>query len=194
MLRAIDVARYILVLAQSERDGELISNLRLQKLLYYVQGWSLADRGRPAFRECIEAWKHGPVVPEVWRQYTPHDEDEPRAIRERDPEGVKRSLPESERRFIRSVWEAYKRHSATELRRMTHEESPWLAARGDLPEGVPCSEEITHAMLLNFFRSRQALDRMRGFEPSMMAEADRALRERRGHPLDAVLERWRDAV
>ena len=65
---AVDVARYLVLLASTESDGpaqeaDCLTNLRLQKLLYYVQGWSLGERGRPMFREEIQAWRYGPVVP-----------------------------------------------------------------------------------------------------------------------------------
>ena len=61
-----DVAQYFL--AQMDEDaGDLISNLKLQKLVYYAQGFALALHGRPLFRERVEAWTHGaPVVPELY--------------------------------------------------------------------------------------------------------------------------------
>ena len=49
--------------------GDLMTNLRLQKLLYFAQGWHLARFGRPLFDASIEAWPYGPVVPEVYRAY-----------------------------------------------------------------------------------------------------------------------------
>jgi uncharacterized phage-associated protein len=45
---------------------------KLQKLLYYAQGYALALLGRPLFRDRIEAWDHGPVVPGVWQAHTQH--------------------------------------------------------------------------------------------------------------------------
>ena len=68
MPSAVDVARYFL--AQSDDDaGDIISNLKLQKLLYYAQGVTLALTGKPLFSDPIEAWQHGPVVPSVYRLY-----------------------------------------------------------------------------------------------------------------------------
>src|SRR5688572_9971276 len=57
---ALDVARYLIQLAAAEDEPEELSHLRLQKLLYYVQGWSLAQRGEAMFPDRIEAWAHGP--------------------------------------------------------------------------------------------------------------------------------------
>src|SRR6478735_8493369 len=65
--RALDVARWFVAWA-AEEDADL-SNLKLQKLLYYAQGWHLALRGEPLFREDLQAWSHGPVVPSVYRAF-----------------------------------------------------------------------------------------------------------------------------
>ena len=64
MANCHDVAAYILA-KQDDDSGDLISNLKLQKLAYYAQGFCLAMHGRPLFPEAIKAWKHGPVVSEL---------------------------------------------------------------------------------------------------------------------------------
>ncbi len=66
--RALDVARYFLLKADPD-EGELISNLRLQKLLYYAQGFHLALYDELLFAEAVVAWMHGPVVPEVYHEF-----------------------------------------------------------------------------------------------------------------------------
>ena len=53
----------------SHEHGSPVSNLKLQKLLYYAQAWHLAFFGAPLFDEDFEAWVHGPVVPRVFRCY-----------------------------------------------------------------------------------------------------------------------------
>ena len=69
MLTCFDVADYFL--AQCDEDsGDIISNLKLQKLVYYAQGFSLAFFGEALFSEPIEAWMHGPVVPALYRKYS----------------------------------------------------------------------------------------------------------------------------
>ena len=64
-----DIAKWILTRNRLEvqtEDGDYISNLKLQKLLYYSQGCFLALRDEPLFDSPIEAWTYGPVVPEVY--------------------------------------------------------------------------------------------------------------------------------
>ena len=68
MCIAINVAKYFLLKSNPE-IGDTISNLKLQKLLYLAQGFFLAIYGEPLFPEHIEAWTHGPVVPEIYRRF-----------------------------------------------------------------------------------------------------------------------------
>ncbi|HUZ03805.1 MAG TPA: type II toxin-antitoxin system antitoxin SocA domain-containing protein, partial [Acidobacteriaceae bacterium] len=58
---ASDIAKYFI--ASFQKKNKAISNLKLQKLLYYAQAWHLALYGSPLFSDSIEAWVHGPVVP-----------------------------------------------------------------------------------------------------------------------------------
>ena len=46
-----------------------LTNMKVNKLVYFAQGHCLSKYGRPLFTEPIEAWPHGPVVPEVYRAY-----------------------------------------------------------------------------------------------------------------------------
>ena len=68
MYDALDVAKYII---RSEADsGRSVNNLRLQKLLYFVQVSFLIRRDEPCFDNRIEAWEWGPVVPEVYYKFS----------------------------------------------------------------------------------------------------------------------------
>lgn len=138
---ASDVAKYILSLSD-EDSGELISNLKLQKLLYYVQGFSLAITGKPMFREAIKAWEHGPVVPQVWHEYRdclsgaiPVPMDVPFD-----------SFSAEQKELLDEVYSVYGQFSAWKLRNMTHDEPPWTETAKN--------EEIKHGKLKSFFRTK----------------------------------------
>lgn len=64
-----DIANKLLHRAWMDESSELLSNMKLQKLLYYQQGFHLAYFGTPLFNEDIVAWQYGPVVPEVYEAY-----------------------------------------------------------------------------------------------------------------------------
>lgn len=144
MHSCFDVAKYFL--AQSSEDaGDLISNLKLQKLVYYAQGFSLALNGRPLFNQQIEAWLHGPVVPELYRQYKecgsghiPH------------PDGFDLSIFSAEdRELLDEVYEFYGQYSAWRLRQLTHDETPW---RESYREGS--NQVISQDSMARFFETQ----------------------------------------
>lgn len=141
MATAQNVAKYILTLSD-EDDGDLISNLKLQKLLYYSQGFALAMFNRPLFDAEIKAWEHGPVVPEVWQQYRDRGAG-PIPM----PEGFDlASLADDEKSLVNEVYSVYGQFSAWKLRNMTHEEPPWKDTQRD--------QVISHAKLREYFRTQ----------------------------------------
>ena len=65
-----DIANYFIWRANSDEEfGDNITNLKLQKLVYYAQGFHLAWYDKPLFHEPIDAWTHGPVVRTLYAQY-----------------------------------------------------------------------------------------------------------------------------
>lgn len=143
MLTCHDVARYFLAQCDEEA-GDLISNLKLQKLVYYAQGFSLALLGRPLFADRIEAWQHGPVVPVLYHAYKDYGSG-PIPI----PQDVDFTrYSDEERELLDEVANVYGQFSAWKLRNMTHEEAPWA----NVQHAIPC--EITKDSLSAFFRTR----------------------------------------
>ena len=65
--KVLDVSKY--VINRSNEKGYGISNLKLQKLLYFIQAYFLLKRGYPCFGETIEAWNFGPVIPVAYREF-----------------------------------------------------------------------------------------------------------------------------
>lgn len=125
--------------------------MKLEKLVYYCQGWHLARHGVPLFQEAIEAWRQGPVVPVLYRQhrgqYTVSNW----------PSGDVSQLTPAHLHTIEWVAAEYGAFSAIELSRMTHNELPWRAARGALPESAPSSARLSTDMMRNYY-SRQLAD------------------------------------
>lgn len=68
MPTAMDVAQYFLAALGTDAESD-ITNLKLQKLCAYAQAFSLAFLGEPLFREPLEAWTHGPVVPPLYEAF-----------------------------------------------------------------------------------------------------------------------------
>ncbi|WP_309112478.1 type II toxin-antitoxin system antitoxin SocA domain-containing protein [Saccharothrix sp.] len=122
------------------------SPMKLQKLLYYAQAWHLAKYDEPMFTARIEAWRRGPVVPEVYYRHRFQTE-----VGEWD-EGDPRGLSERERAVVEDVVDRYGKFSRHELSDMAHAEGPWREARGDLPESEPSSAPLSNEAMARYFR------------------------------------------
>jgi len=142
MLSARQIADYFLTLVDSEA-GDSLSNLKLQKLVYYAQGFSLALTGKPLFADEIQAWQHGPVVPALYHSLKQHG-SEPVPPPEN---GINRDdYPEEVRELLDEVYAVYGQFSASKLRNMTHQELPWKEAM-ELSPSVP----ILHSTMKEYF-------------------------------------------
>lgn len=121
---AMTVAKWLV--AYADADDADISNLKLQKLLYYAQGHFLASKGQPLFDDPIQAWSHGPVVPDIYHAFKKFSSGDVQL-----DEGDKftfDSVDDDTTQFLLGVWDKYARFSAWGLRNMTHNEPPWKDA------------------------------------------------------------------
>lgn len=134
------------ILWSCHEHGDLISNLKLQKLLYYAEGWFLALHDRSLFAEELQAWVHGPVQPEVWRRFSSY-RWEPITAEVQQPHDSSRV-----RKHVAEVLAAYGDISAFNLERMTHMERPWIMARGDLADDAPSRAPISRKIMREHFR------------------------------------------
>jgi uncharacterized phage-associated protein len=145
VLSCFDIADYFIWIANE--TGSFISNLKLQKLVYYAQAWHIALYNNPLFEEDFEAWVHGPVVPSLYQKYKsfgwqPISED------------VAPGLPNDVLQFLDEVAEEYFACDAYELEQMTHAEDPWNWARGDLAPDEPSNEVIKKEWMKEFYGAR----------------------------------------
>lgn len=143
MITAKKVAQYVIKFFHESED--LITNLKLQKLLYYIQGWHLGLHGKPLFNEDFQAWVHGPVQPAVYAEYkkyrwNPISEDVPEI-----------NFSENVIVHIEDVLKVFGIKTAYELERMTHHEEPWLMARGNIDHTEECTNIISKDSMQSFF-------------------------------------------
>ena len=133
----LDVARYIINYGNDNNCN--ISNLRLQKILYFVQATFYIDKNEPCFNEEIEAWDFGPVIPEVYHEYKRYGRNEIPHIEEYIDfsKGVweatemaynENIIDERDRELINEVIDSSRQYSANELVEITHDQSPWKNA------------------------------------------------------------------
>lgn len=121
-MNAVNVANYFLF--KSDPDvGDFLTNLKIQKLVYYAQGLHLALFNRPLFEEPIEAWMHGPVVSNLYHHFKEFGSNPIPIPSDFDPNN---EFDRETLEFLDEVYEVYGQFSAWKLRDMTHAEAPWL--------------------------------------------------------------------
>ena len=136
MITCHDVADYFLA-QQDEDSGDTISNLKLQKLVYYAQGFHLAIFDSPLFNEPIEAWTHGPVVPELYQRFKSFGSGAITPV----SDTALSQFDEEKTSFLDEVYSIFNQYSGWTLRNMTHEEAPWKEHEADA--GIISTESMT---------------------------------------------------
>jgi len=169
MAGANDVAAALLI-----RTGPM-TTMKLQKLVFYCQAWHLAFTGLPLFPETIQGWVRGPVVPELHRQHRGKYQVTSW------PTGRPSHLNDVENQTVEWVVRKYGEFSAEALSRMTHQEIPWLVARGEAADNEKRSEPIPHDQMRAFY-SRQRSD------PEVAVAQVAASAALEGHVIDDELQ------
>lgn len=125
--KADNVAKYIIYLASQafvgdnkEREG--ITNLKLQKVLYFAQAYYLARFSKPLFSDPIEAWEYGPVVPAIYQKYKSYKSNS--IICEDD----RSALSDEDKETMKKIWDTFGGYSASKLVDIAHSHTPWKDA------------------------------------------------------------------
>jgi uncharacterized phage-associated protein len=135
------------LLYESRERGDILTNLKLQKLIYYAQAWHLALKGKPLFEENFQAWIHGPVLPSQYQRFKTY---EWRPILE---EIVFPQLPSELDRHLKEIVDVFGCETATTLELMTHNESPWKAARNGISPDQQSTAIISKQSMKTFYKS-----------------------------------------
>ncbi len=141
-----DVATFFLSIVDREA-GSTITPLKLQKLLYYAQGWYLGYYNKPLFNEDFEAWAHGPANRMIYSKYKEYGYD---TIPE--PDYKKNNFDEKTIRFLASIWNTYGIYDGKYLEHLTHQETPWKKAIEE--NGGKYNKIITKDSMKEFFKTK----------------------------------------
>lgn len=148
-----DIADYIITKVKSEDNYASLINLKLQKLLYYIQAWSYGIRKKPMFEGEFQAWIHGPVNREIYDRFSSakhlYSEIE---LKDRIKTNV--SINPNDIEFIDYILENYMKYSGAELERMTHIEDPWIMTRGKLSDYERCEKIINPQFMKKYYGER----------------------------------------
>jgi phage-associated protein len=145
-----DFADYIILQVKSEDKNASLINLKLQKLLYYVQAWSYGINKKAMFEGDFEAWIHGPVNREIYNRFSESkflyseigiDDCLNKDVR----------LSNDDREFVDFILENYLKYSGAELEKLSHSEQPWIAARGDKGPNERCDTVISSKLMQEYY-------------------------------------------
>lgn len=132
-----------------------ITQLALQKALYYIQGFTKAFTGKFIFAEDCEAWVHGPVYREIYEQYKSYRYDPIQIEGARAGVGVGHFdasvFSSAEKSVIDSVIQHLCCYSGRVLENFTHAETPWLVTRDDVPGDAPSERVIDKQLIADYF-------------------------------------------
>jgi uncharacterized phage-associated protein len=140
MVDCLNAARYFIMRAYEDGIEAEMTNMKVQKLLYYAQSLHLALHNEPLFEEEIQAWRYGPVCPPAYRFYCEFE------AKQLPIPGKESLLQLSEKKeLLEEVWGYFGGYHAYRLSDMTHGEFPWKKAR----KGLPPEASSTEPILLN---------------------------------------------
>ncbi|MCT4785708.1 Panacea domain-containing protein [Exiguobacterium aestuarii] len=132
---------------------------KLQKLLYYAYSWHLVFENESSdelserlFSERFQAWVHGPVVPAIYHQYKEYGGSPIPRVEDFNLESA--NFTDETKDVLNQVWEIYGGYNGNELESISHQEKPWLEARGGCSPIELCQTEINDETIFETYGSR----------------------------------------
>jgi len=155
-MKALELSQYII--AKFDESGDFISNKKLQKILYYIEAWSLVHLNS-IIDEDFEAWVHGPVIPEVYHEYkkygyNPINTDKNYNATDFITDFKIVNINYSEHfHLIDGVLDEYGVLSSLELELLSHSEEPWNSVRKNLLPSEHSTSSIDKALMKKYYSS-----------------------------------------
>lgn len=161
-MTALDLSKYII--AKYDNVGDLVTNKKLQKILYYIKAWGLVYFEDGVIDDDFEAWIHGPVCPSVYKEYKIFGYNSIKI----DYKGISSSQfinnfkqqygkteeDKNKIAMIDAVFNKYGKLSSLQLELLTHSEYPWIDARGNLSPIETGNRKIDEEAMRNFYSKK----------------------------------------
>jgi uncharacterized phage-associated protein len=127
MENSLAIANYFI--KKSLDEGEELTPMKLLKLVYIAHGWYLGLNGTALLDEGVEAWRYGPVVPSVYREFKKYGNNQISQLGYIFTDQMQIVTPmadENKIQFLDKIWDVYKKYNGLELSTLTHEPgTPW---------------------------------------------------------------------
>jgi len=156
----LDIVKYILF--RYAYDGDLVTNLKMQKVLYFVYAWCFTLLKQECFEEKFQAWPNGPVLPSLYTKLkifggSPIDFNFSQITNEKNLADLKNTLGEKLVHLVDKVYEKYACKSAFEMVNITHSDPSWLNARKGLSATEPSNNEILEEDIISYYAKQAEL-------------------------------------
>ena len=135
------------LILESRERGDLVTPLKLQKLMFYSDAWFMALYDEELTTEKFQAWVHGPVA---LSQYHRFKDNRWRPIMDEI------EMPDFDKRaanHLDEILDVFGPETGPALEMMTHSERPWIKARAGIPAGEPCNTYISKKITKKFYAS-----------------------------------------
>ena len=179
MITSLDVANYFLSL----NDYKDLTNLKLQKMIYYAYGWHLALYEAPLFEEQFEAWDYGPVIPSLYQAFKKY-KDRPVPV----SQDFNSDVIGSKTKFLDDIYIKYGHYSASKLCDLTHVTStPWDIVYNDSSNNYIINDQLLKTYFSELIELLQTHKNMDQFRAAKALSKDEALTETMyvlSHPSD----------
>jgi uncharacterized phage-associated protein len=146
---AINIAEYFI--GKGNEEMVVISNKKLQKLVYYSQAWFLVLKNEKLFSDKIEAWVHGPAIRILYVKYKKFGFS---PIKKEADVNLIKSISDNTKEFLNDIWKVYGKKDAGYLEMLTHSELPWQDAREGLQNSESSNNEITIKSMKSFYTEK----------------------------------------
>lgn len=148
----LNITKYILY--RCSFDGDAVTNLRMQKLLYFVYVWHLVKLGSPCFKEKFQAWPNGPVLPSIYNELKKFgtqeiDSDFSGIETEQDLKKLEKAIGTKTKELVDEVYEEYAMFTPFGLVVLSHEEVAWKNARKGLGVTESSKNELQDKNILS---------------------------------------------
>ncbi|MCW3085177.1 MAG: hypothetical protein JWP12_2543 [Bacteroidetes bacterium] len=155
-LDSIELTHYIVGRYKS------VEHLKLQKLVYYLEGYHLAYFDKSLIEDNFQAWLHGPVSRKLYDYIKPTGANvygslsltEPMDEQERMIKSVEAKLNPMQLELINDILSEFSPRSPYDLECLTHEELPWIEARRGYAPADRCEVEISKETMRTFYKEK----------------------------------------
>ncbi len=130
-----------------ENIGDVITNLKLQKLLYFAWAWYLTLYKKELFEDSPESWKYGPVFKKVYQRFKGRSNH---AITGEDILFTYGGIEREAQEFLDNIWNEYGQYTAEKLANITHADPAWIQAQ-DQGYKLPMEKDI----IVKYFKEQQ---------------------------------------